>query len=83
MADQATPRKQVHTARNGYRRLMKLAQEEKTEFDISDRSIRTVVKQLRPELNQSKLDSLPRLHPAGEAQVGFGTTLFLQGRHLL
>lgn len=62
---------------------MKLAQEEKTEFDISDRSIRTVVKQLRPELNQSKLDSLPRLHPAGEAQVGFGTTLFLQGRHLL
>lgn len=76
--DQTAPRKQRHTARRVYHRLQKLEEENGNQLNLSERSIRSLVKQLRSELDMSKLASLPLLHPAGEAQIDFGETHFYE-----
>lgn len=76
--DQKAPRKQRHTARRVFHRLQELEAQNGRELDLSERSVRTLVKQLRVELNQSELAALPLLHPAGEAQIDFGETHFYE-----
>ncbi len=78
MADETAPRKQRHSAMCVYRRLKKQAAADNKPFDVSDRAIRDLVADLRLELGQQKQASLPLLHPAGEAQVDFGTTYFYE-----
>ena len=76
--DQTAPRKQRHTARRVYHRLQKLEEENGNQLVLTERSIRSLVKQLRIEMDMSKLASLPLLHPAGEAQINFGETHFYE-----
>jgi transposase len=78
IADETAPRKQRHTATCVYRRLKNQATADNKSFDISDRAIRDLVADLKRELGQQKQASLPLLHPAGEAQVDFGTTCFYE-----
>lgn len=86
--DQEAPRKQCHTAHRVYNRLKEQAIKAKVPFDISERSIRTLVVDVKRELGQHQLVALPLLHPPGEAQVDFGETTFVErgiryeGHHL-
>ena len=87
-ADGTAPRKQRNTACNIYKRLVKdLAKEGKT-IEVSERTIRTLVAKVRLEIGASKEVALPLFHPAGEAQIDFGETEFLEkgirysGHHL-
>lgn len=87
-SDEHAPRKQRHTAHRIYNLLVKEENELGRTFDISERSIRNLVADLKKELGQNKLASLPLLHPPGEAQIDFGETYFYeketlyQGNHL-
>lgn len=86
--DQLAPRKQHHTARKVYKRLKKEQQTANLAIEVSERAIRSLVAELRKELGQNPIASLPLLHPAGEAQVDFGETYFYErgiqykGNHL-
>ena len=72
--DLDAPYKQRHTAKRIYDRL----KEKYPEFDSSDRSVRTLVAKLKEELNLQKEGFLPLEHPAGEAQVDFGSATFIE-----
>ena len=72
--DLDAPHKQRHTAKRVYDRL----KEKYPEFDASDRSVRTLVAKLKEELNLQKEGFLPLEHPAGEAQVDFGSATFIE-----
>ncbi len=76
--DERAPRKQRHTAKKVYDRLVAEQQRKGLVLDISDRSIRTLVAEIKRELAQQEAASLPLLHPAGEAQGDFGTTVFYE-----
>lgn len=86
--DQSAPRKQRHTAHRVFTRLEEISQAEGTEFSISERSIRNLVAKLRNEIAVIQTGYLPLTHPAGEAQVDFGDTVFFEkgiryaGHHL-
>lgn len=86
--DETAPRKQIHTAHNVYNRLIEELGKDKKKIDVSERTIRTLVADLRGEIGQAKEVALPLLHPAGEAQVDFGATVFVEkgityeGHHL-
>jgi len=86
--DEQAPRKQRHTAHRVFTRLKKEAQAEGREFDVSERSIRNLVAKLREEISSGQEVSIPLSHPAGEAQVDFGDTVFYEngimyeGHHL-
>ena len=68
------PHKQRHTAKRVYDRL----REQYPEFDASDRSVRTLVAKLKEDLDLQKEGFLPLEHPAGEAQVDFGSATFIE-----
>lgn len=72
--DKSAPYKQRHTAKRVYDRL----RADHPEFDASDRSVRTLVADLRRELDFDKEGSLPLDHPPGEAQVDFGSATFIE-----
>ena len=76
--DQTAPRKQRHTAHRVYHRLMDIEERQGREITVSERSIRNLVAELKTELGQTAIASLPLLHPAGEAQVDFGETAFYE-----
>jgi len=76
--DETAPSKQRHTAKKVYDRLREEKQKKGLMLDVSDRSIRSLVAELRRELFQQELVSLPLLHPAGEAQGDFGKTIFYE-----
>lgn len=86
--DETAPRKQKHTAHNVYNRLIEELGRDNKIIDVSERSIRTLVADLREEIGQAKEVALPLLHPPGEAQVDFGATVFIEkgityeGHHL-
>lgn len=75
-ADQDAPRDQRHTAKRVYDLLKEESEKAKKPFDVSERAIRSLVAELRAELSQAALVSLPLLHPAGESQTDFGRTVF-------
>ena len=87
-ADETAPRKQRNTARNVYKRLVKELAKEGKMIEVSERTIRTLVAKVRLEIGASKEVALPLFHPAGEAQIDFGETEFLEkgirysGHHL-
>ncbi len=72
--DIGAPHKQRHTAKRVYDRL----REQYPEFDSSDRSVRTLVAKLKEDLDLQKEGFLPLEHPAGEAQVDFGSATFIE-----
>ena len=76
--DQTAPRKQRHTARRVFHRLRQVEALQGREIAVSERSIRNLVVELRQQLGQTTVASLPLLHPAGEAQVDFGETSFYE-----
>ena len=76
--DETAPPKQRHTAKKVYDRLKEEKQKKGLMLDVTDRSIRSLVAELRRELFQQELVSLPLLHPAGEAQGDFGKTIFYE-----
>ena len=76
--DQDAPRKQRHTARRVFHRLQEMEAKQGRTLDLSERSVRSLVRQLRVELIQSEQVSLPLYHPAGEAQIDFGETKFYE-----
>lgn len=78
IADQTAPRKQRHTARRVFHRLRQIEECQGREITVSERSIRNLVIELKAELGQTTIASLPLLHPAGEAQVDFGETAFYE-----
>ena len=88
MEDEKAPRKQRHTARRIYHRLKEQAAQAGEVFNLSERTIRGLVAEIRAELKHDSSVSLPLLHPAGEAQVDFGKTAFygkgvyFEGYHL-
>lgn len=76
--DEQAPRKQRHTAHRVYTRLKTMCEESGETLGISERTVRTLVAQLRKEIAHSEPVRLPLVHPMGEAQVDFGTTQFLE-----
>ena len=88
IADQTAPKKQRHTARRVFHRLKEMEEQKGKTLDVKERTIRDLVRNLKQELEQSSMASLPLLHPAGEAQVDFGQTHFYErgikyvGNHL-
>lgn len=76
--DQSAPRKQHHTARRVFHRLKEMEELQSREITVSERSICNLVAELKEELGQTTVASLPLLHPAGEAQVDFGETAFYE-----
>ena len=76
--DESAPRKQRHTAKRIYERLAEKQQKKGLIMDVTDRSIRSLVAELKRELIQQEPASLPLLHPAGEAQGDFGETVFYE-----
>jgi transposase len=88
LEDEKAPLKQKHTARRVYDRLKEAAELNGAMFDISERTVRTLVAKVRQEIDSDGEVFLPLLHPAGEAQVDFGTTVFYEngveytGKHL-
>ncbi|MFA5536814.1 MAG: IS21 family transposase [Bacillota bacterium] len=88
IGDETAPRKQRHTAHKVYKRLIEELGTENKAIDVSERTIRTLVANLRKEIGQAKEVALPLLHPTGEAQVDFGATVFIEkgityeGHHL-
>lgn len=59
-----------------YDRLKEAAELNKKSLDISERTVRNLVAKIRQEIDSDDEVFLPLLHPAGEAQVDFGTTVF-------
>jgi transposase len=88
LEDEQAPRKQKHTARRVYDRLKTAAEKDGKTLDISERTVRNLVAEIRQEIDTDGEVFLPLLHPAGEAQVDFGTTVFYEngveysGKHL-
>lgn len=88
LEDEKAPQKQKHTARRVYDRLRETAELNGDILDISERTVRTLVVKVRQEIGSEGEVFLPLLHPAGEAQVDFGTTVFYEngveygGKHL-
>jgi len=88
LEDEKAPGKQRHTARRVYDRLQEAAELNKKSLDISERTVRNLVAKIRQEIDSDGEVFLPLLHPAGEAQVDFGTTVFYEngveytGKHL-
>ena len=86
--DELAPRKQRHTAHRVFTRLREHAQNQGKELDISERSVRNLVAALKSEITAKQPVYLPLTHPAGEAQVDFGDTVFFEkgiryeGHHL-
>lgn len=76
--DLTAPHKQRHTAHRVYKRLKEKASSMNEVLDISERSIRTLVASIKKELGMQEMVALPLLHPAGEAQVDFGETTFVE-----
>lgn len=76
--DLKAPKKQRHTARRVYTRLEEELAGKGEVLDISERTVRTLISEIRKELGETKKVSLPLLHPLGEAQVDFGSTLFYE-----
>lgn len=76
--DQLAPRKQHHTARKVYKRLKKEQQTANLAIEVSERAIRSLVAELRKELGQNPIASLPLLHPAGGGSSGFWRNVFLR-----
>lgn len=72
--DMNAPHKQRHTAKRVYDRL----KENYPEFNVSDRSVRSLVATLKKDLNLEKDGFLPLEHPPGEAQVDFGSARFIE-----
>lgn len=72
--DLKAPHKQRHTAKRVYDRL----KEEYPDLYVSDRSIRTLVARLKEELKLKSEGFIPLEHPAGEAQVDFGSARFIE-----
>lgn len=72
--DLKAPYKQRHTAQRVYDRL----KEEFPDFNASDRLVRTLVAKLKEELNLKSKGYIPLEHPAGEAQVDFGSVTFIE-----
>lgn len=70
LEDQSRHRKQRHTAKRIYDRLV---EEHSDLMSVSERTIRTLVKEERTKLNSLKNAYLKLEHPGGEAQVDFGT----------
>lgn len=68
--DLKAPRKQRHTAKRVYERLL---EEYPEELEVKLRTVQYYVAQKKKELFQSQQQArLPLYHPAGEAQVDFG-----------
>ena len=71
-----------------YDRLKTAAEKDGKTLDISERTVRNLVAKIRQEIDTDGEVFLPLLHPAGEAQVDFGTTVFYEngveysGKHL-
>lgn len=76
--DQTAPRKQRHTAHRIFNRLSQIEERQGRTITVVERSIRNLVVELKQELGQVTIASLPLLHPAGEAQVDFGETAFYE-----
>ncbi len=76
--DERAPRKQRHTAHRIYLRLKEESKKSGKPLAISERTVRRLVAELRRELVQNELVCLPLIHPAGEAQVDFGKTVFFE-----
>ena len=73
--DQKAPRKQRHTAKRVYNRLVK----EADDFDCSYRTVAKYVAEKKQELKLSKEPGyLPLIHHPGEAQADFGTAAFYE-----
>src|SRR5690554_6066431 len=62
--DRHAPRKQRHTAKKVFDRLKEQAMKNNELFDVSDRAIRTLVAELRKELNVEETAYIPLSHPA-------------------
>lgn len=78
-ADKLAPRKQRHTAKRVYTRLL----QEVPDFDCSYRLVAMYVKQKKDELKLSKTTGyLPLVHRPGEGQVDFGTADFYENGRL-
>lgn len=79
-ADKAAPRKQRHTAKRVFHRLLA----EVPDFDCSYRTVATYYAVKHREIfKQNKNAYLPLVHQPGEAQVDFGTAEFYEnGRKL-
>ncbi len=80
MDDKKAPRKQRHTAKRVYRRLLK----EVDGFDCSYRLTAEYVKAKKQELNLDKKDAgkAPLVHFPGEAQCDFGSASFYENGRL-
>jgi len=70
LEDRARHHKQRHTAKVIYKRLKK---EHPDILDVSERTVRTIVKEEKEKIYGSKKAYLLLNHPGGEAQVDFGT----------
>lgn len=77
LEDQTAPRKQRHTAKRIYDRLVA-----EHEFAGSERTVRYYVAKRKMELKLEKAETYARLeHPGGEGQVDFGTVeAILEGK---
>jgi transposase len=73
--DKHAPHKQQHTARRVFDRLKELYGEE---FNVSERSVRKFVADIRKELQMNTDGFLPLEHPPGEAQADFGEARFIE-----
>jgi len=73
--DKHAPHKQQHTARRVFDRLKELYGEE---FNVSERSVRKFVADIRKELQLNTDGFLPLEHPPGEAQADFGEARFIE-----
>lgn len=80
MDDKKAPRKQRHTAKRVYNRLVK----EADGFDCSYRLVADYVKARKKELNLDKKDrgKMPLVHYPGEAQCDFGAASFYENSRL-
>lgn len=76
--DMDAPKKQRHTARRVYHRLVEEAARKGEVFDLSERTICRWVALIRRELEQEEPVSLPLFHPPGGAQTDFGRTTFIE-----
>lgn len=76
--DEDAPRKQRHTARRIYQRLVEEAGLKDQVFDLSERTVCRIVASIKKELGQVEMVALPLLHPPGEAQADFGETTFIE-----
>ena len=89
VGDLTSPKKQRHTAKHVHTRLKEMEAAAGKELNISERTVRTLVAELKREIHVSEPVSLPLTHPAGEAQVDFGKTVFYEneeryeGHHLV